>query len=373
MKIAIDARSINWAKGTGIGTYTYNIIKELENINSSNEYLLFWAQNNYSNLSNQTFNTVMTSNKHSRFFDNIYIPKYLEKNNIDLYHVPQNGIGLNDSISCKKVVTIHDLIPYIMPETVGSGYLKKFLETMPEIIDLCQGIITVSEYSKNDILKFFPSFPKEKIFVTPLATNENYHPLDRYKCKRYIQGKFDFNTDYVLYIGGFSPRKNVKHLLYSFKKCLPSLNKPLKLVVVGALRDEGESIRKYSSALHLDNNVIFTGYVDDSMLPILYNGCEAFIYPSLYEGFGLPPLEAMSCGAPVITSNTTSIPEVVSDCGVLINPHSKDSLSKAIVRVINNPELRLKLSLLGLKHSESFSWNNTVLETIKAYNSIYST
>lgn len=370
MKISIDARSINWSKGTGIGTYTYNIIQELGKINSANEYLLFWTQNDYNSISKEIFRTVMTSNKHSRFFDNIYIPKYIAKNNIDLYHIPQNGIGLNSQIQCKKIVTIHDLIPYVMPETVGSGYLKKFLESMPEIIGLCDGIITVSEYSKSDILKFFPSFDKDKIFVTPLATNENYHVLDRYKCKKYVQNKFDFSTDYILYIGGFSARKNVKHLIYSFKKSLSSLNKEIKLVLVGALRDEGEALKKYTSYLHLDDHVIFTGYVDDDMLPILYNGCDAFIYPSLYEGFGLPPLEAMSCGAPVITSNTTSIPEVISDCGMLINPHSRDSLAKAIVKLINDPELRLKLSILGLKHSESFSWSNTAMNTIKAYNAV---
>ena len=132
----------------------------------------------------------MEIQKHHRFFQQHFFPYNLQKNNIDLYHVPQNGIGLHSEINCLKVATIHDLIPYIMPETVGTGYLYKFLKEMPNIIDSCDGLITVSEYSKHDIMRFFPSFDANKIFVTPLATNFNFSPLNKEACKNFLKEYF---------------------------------------------------------------------------------------------------------------------------------------------------------------------------------------
>lgn len=370
MNIAIDARSVTWAKGSGIGTYTSNIINEIQKISVDYNYLLFWCDKDYKNISNNRIKNMILSKKHTNFFDKIYIPNSLKKNNIDLYHIPQNGIGLNESIDCKKIVTIHDLIPYVLPETVGPGYLKNFLESMPKIIELCDGILTVSEYSKRDILKFFPAFPEEKIYVTPLAANEKYKLLNKNKCKKRIQNLYKFDTDYILYIGGFSSRKNVKMIIDSLKETLSSLKSEVKLLIAGSLRDEGLNLKKYCSDINMDDNVLFIGYADEDLLPILYNGCTAFIYPSLYEGFGLPPLEAMHCGAPVITSNTTSIPEVVSDCGLLIDPTSQSQLSEAIVKLLNDIELQQRYQLLGLMRSKNFSWHNTALNTIKAYTEI---
>lgn len=371
MNIAIDGRSITWAKGSGIGTYTSNIINEFHKIDTVDKYLLLCCDNDISLLSDKRFKYVMTSKKHTTFFDNIYIPNYLKKSNIDLYHIPQNGIGLNDNIECLKVVTIHDLIPYVMPETVGVGYLKNFLKFMPEIIEKSDAIITVSEYSKRDILKFFPSCNKEKIFVTPLAANSKYKVLNKEKCKKEVQKRYGFNSDYLLYIGGFSSRKNVKIIIDSLKDCRTSLNKEVKLLIAGAMRDDGLNIKEYCKNINMDNYVIFTDYIDDDFLPILYNGCSLFIYPSLYEGFGLPPLEAISCGTPVITSNTTSIPEVVKDSAILINPLSKNDLSHSITNIINNKDLQNQLISKGLIRSHDFSWRNTAINTLNIYKKVY--
>lgn len=370
MNIAIDARSITWARGSGIGTYTSNIVNEIQKINTDYNYLLFWCDKDYRNVTSSKVKNMIVSKKHTRFFDNIYIPDSLKKNNIDLYHIPQNGIGLNEAMECRKIVTIHDLIPYVLPQTVGPGYLKNFLESMPRIIELCDGILTVSEYSKRDIIKFFPAFPKDKIYVTPLAANEKYKLLNRDDCKKKIQHMYSFDTDYILYIGGFSSRKNVKMIIDSLKESLSSLNSKVKLLIAGSLRDEGLNLKKYCSDINIDDNVLFIGYADDDLLPILYNGCTAFIYPSLYEGFGLPPLEAMSCGAPVITSNTTSIPEVVSDCGLLIDPTSQSQLSEAMVTLLNDIELQQQYQLLGLIRSRDFSWHTTALKTLDAYTEV---
>ena len=156
MRIAIDARGVNWYKGTGIGTYTDNVLSQLLNIDKENYYHIYWSGDDYERFSYPNSKIIMTSKKHHRFFQQNYMPNNLLKEKIDIYHVPQNGIGLSENIKCKKVITVHDLIPYIMPETVGKGYLLKFLKDVPNILQFADAIITVSEWSKKDILKFFP-------------------------------------------------------------------------------------------------------------------------------------------------------------------------------------------------------------------------
>lgn len=370
MKVALDGRGINWYRGTGIGTYTFNVFKRIIDKDTKNFYNIFWSGENYNKFKRDNTSIYLASNRHQRFFENNYIPSFIKENNIDLYHIPQNGIGLSNNIDCKKIVTIHDLIPYILPETVGKGYLKKFLDFMPKIIENSSAIITVSEYSKKDIIKFFPNFPKDKIFVTPLAADKKFIPLDKDICRLDIQKKYNFSTPYLLYIGGFSARKNVCGLIKGFKNSLKSLNKKISLVIAGSLKDDAKSIIDLINSLDLKDKVILTGFIEDEYLPILYNGSEGFIYPSYYEGFGLPPLEAMSCKIPVITSNVTSIPEVVKDCGILIDPSKEDSLSEAIETIINNEDFRNFIAEKGYKRSKDFSWDKTAENTLSVYKDI---
>ncbi|ABK62543.1 glycosyltransferase family 4 protein [Clostridium novyi] len=368
MRIAIDARGINWYRGTGIGTYTENLVRNLINIYNKDYFRLYWSEQNYNDFNKENTELLITSKKHPRFFEQSYFCNDLNKNKMDIYHVPQNGIGLDVNIKCKKIITVHDLIPYIMPETVGRGYLLKFLKEMPNIIQNVHGIITVSEYSKKDILKFFPIDP-DKIFVTPLAADSIYKPLDKNMCKSLLKEKYNITNPFVLYLGGFSARKNVPSLINSFLKVHSSLNDDYNLVIAGARKDLGEYLnKKYSS---LTNKIKFTGFIPQEELPIFYNACDSFVYPSLYEGFGLPPLEAMSCGIPVITSNTTSIPEVVGNSGLLINPYSEDDISNSLVKLLNDKTLQETLSKRSLKQSARFSWQKTAKNTFEVYKKVF--
>lgn len=369
MKIGIDARGITWYHGTGIGTYTENILKNLFEIDKTNKYHIYWSGNNYNSFENKNSKIIMTSKRHQRFFQQHYFPENLINEEIDLYHVPQNGIGITAQIHCPKVVTIHDLIPYIMPETVGRGYLNKFLKEMPFIINNSQGILTVSEYSKKDILKFFP-IDESKIFVTHLAANKDFKPMDKEKCKEIIKNKFNINNPFILYLGGFSDRKNVHSLIEAFSKVYNQLNKDYRLVILGSYRDSSQKLIKLVEKFKMASKIIFAGFVDQVDLPVFYNAADAFVYPSLYEGFGLPPLEAMNCGTPVITSNTTSIPEVVGDAGLLINPYDISSLTDSIGKLINNESLRNELSKKGLERSKEFTWRKTAKKTLQAYTKI---
>ncbi len=369
MKISIDARGINWYRGTGIGTYTENVLKNLLNIDNENFYNLYWSGENYENFIKDNSKIIMASKKHHRFFEQNYFPRNINKENIDIYHVPQNGIGVFPGTNCKKVATIHDLIPYIMPETVGKGYLIKFLREIPQVIDNCHALITVSEHSKKDILRFFP-IDENKIFVTPLAADKKYKPLDKNFCKNELKQHFNIDSDFILYLGGFSARKNVAGLIKAFHKSYENFNSNCKLVIIGSIKDEAKSLLGLTESLKLKDEVIFTGFVEEHWLPIFYNACSCFVYPSFYEGFGLPPLEAMSCGTPVIASSLSSIPEVIGDAGILINPYDCESISEALCIMMCDHNKRMDFSEKALNRSKDFSWEKTAVLTLKVYESL---
>lgn len=369
MKVGIDARSATLHNGSGIGTYTKNLVFNLSHI-LKKDLNIFWTGNVPKELIENNNNIFCCSGKCGGFYEQNFFPNTILENSIDLYHIPQNGIGLPLEWDINTVVTIHDLIPYVLPETVGKGYLERFLKDMPYIIEKAKGILTVSDFSKNDILRFFPNCPSEKIFVIPLASNSNFKPLSKDSCKEFIKTHYKIESPFILYLGGFSSRKNVKKLILAFNKIKKDLNTSHKLVLGGSLKDEGLKLKDLTDLLGLSNDVIFTGYLDDNILPLFYSASEAFVYPSIYEGFGLPPLEAMSCKTPVITSNCTSIPEVTSDCAILINPNNIDELAYCIKSLLNNDSLKDEYIEKGYERSLQFSWNNTSNITLKAYNSI---
>lgn len=373
MKIAIDARSSTLHQGTGIGTYTNNLISELLSLNSKDEFTLFCTGKFNENFNKKNSNIVFSSGRHGGFYEKYYIPNALNEIHTDLYHIPQNGIGFDFDTKIPTVVTIHDLIPYIMPETVGKGYLERFLRDMPNIISNSSGILTVSEYSKKDILKFFSFYPEEKIFVTPLAANTDFKPLDKINCRLYVENTYGVKDPYILYIGGFSLRKNVLGVIKAFSKVYKDLNKPYKLLLGGPIRDEGEKLLAFVKENNLEDKIVFCGYLEDEILPVLYSGCDAFVYPSFYEGFGLPPLEAMSCKAPVITSSLTSIPEVTGDSAILINPNNINELETALVTLLNDENLKAILSEKGYLRSLEFTWRKTAKNTALAYEQLATT
>ncbi|OOM12032.1 glycosyltransferase family 4 protein [Clostridium saccharobutylicum] len=372
MKIGIDGRAAKWYRGTGIGTYTHELIRSLNSTDCNNDYLIFMPQcDSLSNLKDNFKVQPVESISSNNFWDNVKVPNILNNANIELYHVPQNGVGLSDNISCKKVITLHDIIPLRMPETVSDRYLRIFNNELPKILDNCDGIITVSQFSKNDISREF-NFPLKNIYVTPLAAEDIYKPLSKCQSKALITKKYGIEEDFILYVGGFSPRKNILGLIEAYSKLSNKLKETFKLVITGR---KGPSYYKYKSRaeeLNVSKNVIFTDFVPLEDMPLFYNATEVLVYPSFYEGFGLPPVEAMACGTPVIASNTTSLPEVCYESALLIDPYDIDLLAYDIERVLSNSLLKLTMVKKSLTRSNEFSWNKTAINTINAYKSIIS-
>lgn len=366
MNIGIDARAARWYRGTGIGTYTYQLIYNINLMDKINRYLLFLPDENVSDLNpgdNIDFRTI-AEDKKENFWEEIDIPNILNDTGIDAYLVPQNGIGLPREKKCPFIITLHDVIPYRMPDTVGPQYMQIYSREIPEIIPMTDAIITVSDYSKKDIARSL-NYPIDRIFVTHLAAEDIYFPQNKSLCREFVSKKYGINNKFILYVGGFSPRKNIKGLIQAFSLIKHKLKEPFNLVILGKKGRSYYDYRDTAYELGLKDDVIFTGYVPVEELPLFYNAAHIFCYPSFYEGFGLPPLEAMACGTPTIASNITSIPEVLGDDAVYINPQDVHDISDKLLSLIEDEALRLQISFKGLRRSSMYSWKRTAVETIQ--------
>ncbi|HBF77532.1 MAG TPA: glycosyltransferase family 1 protein [Clostridiaceae bacterium] len=371
MKIGVDGRAGKWYRGTGIGTYTYQLINNINLIDKKNNYLLFLPEEGLNNInfSENVDIELISENSKETFWEEVDIPNILNDKDMDIYHVPQNGIGLPTEKNCRFVITLHDVIPYKLPETVGPQYLKIYLDEIPKMLPLLDGIITVSNYSKDDIAETL-GFPKEKIFVTHLAAEDIYIPLNKNYCNNYIKEKYGIENKFILYVGGFSPRKNIKGLISAFSTIKSKLKDDFNLVILGKRGRSYYDYRDLSYSLGLKNDVIFTGYVPVEDLPIFYNAAYISCYPSFYEGFGLPPLESMACGTPAVSSNKTSMPEILGDDAIYVDPYDIDDMAEKVLNLIQDKKLYEDMVYKGLKRSSMYSWKKAAIETIDVFRKI---
>lgn len=371
MKIGIDGRAASWYRGTGIGTYTYQLLKNLEEVDPSNEYYLFWPGDDYDFLKRGPMVKVEeVGPKKDLFWEEVHIPTRLSEEGVEIYHVPQNGIGLPKRKTGKYIVTVHDLIPYTMPETVGKGYLRIFLEQMPRIVEQADMIITVSEYSKRDVVRYF-NIPPEKVVVTHLAPEDFYRPLPSAEVNQLLT-KYQLQPGYILYVGGFSQRKNIPAIVRAFAKIKNEISERYRIVIAGSPGRATDEVKEIASSLGVEDRVDFPGFIPVEEMAHLYNGAKLFVYPSYYEGFGLPPLEAMACGVPVITSNVTSIPEVVADGARMVAPDDIDGLALEMLELLTDEEAWLDQQRRGFARVAQFDWRKTAAQTLQAYYKLYS-
>jgi glycosyltransferase involved in cell wall biosynthesis len=366
MKVAIDSRTAVFYKGTGIGTYTLQLINNLIELNKITIDIMGC---NYPNneMKKLTLNDIKnTKLSLINLWESLLNPRYPSSYSPDIIHIPQNGIGIPTNVNCKIISTLHDIIPITMPETVSPEFLKVFNNNIKDVINKTDIIITVSEFSKRDIYKNL-NVPKEKIFVTYLAANPIFRPISKVQTKKLLQNKFKINKPYLLFVGGYSPRKNLKRLLEAFSLLNSSIKNNYNLVILARKVISYEETQRYAEKLNIINSCIFIDYVEEIYLPYLYNGASIFLFPSLYEGFGLPILEAMACGTPVISSDLTSLSEILGNAALKINPYDSYSIKDSIETLLEDTELQTAYIEKGFNNVSKFSWKKTAIQTMNIY------
>jgi len=363
MRIGIDSTPIFLPKG-GIGYYTFYLLEALTRLDSENEYILF------------------TTSPISRESDNFFISrpnikviqthKALQKwhclrEKIDLYH------GTNFRLRGKgrygNVITIHDLAFKYYPNFLKKkfGQFLSFLKTKRDV-EKADRIIAVSQSTANDIVRFFKIDPN-KIRVIYHGVEANFRPDIGKEAIEKVKRKYQILTaKYILWVGTIEPRKNISSLIKMYQQ-LETLHGDYSLVLGGKYGWKYEEILPLVQSF--SGKIIVTGYLPKEDLIPLYAGADLFIFPSLYEGFGMPLLEAMASGVPIITSKTSAMPEVVGDAALLIDPLNIQEMSQAVLSILEKASLRSLLQKKGIERAKKFSWEKAAVETLNIYREIY--
>ncbi|MFH1509020.1 MAG: glycosyltransferase family 1 protein [bacterium] len=373
MKIGIDARFAG-PMAKGLGRYTQRLIANLIEIDKNNEYVLFLNKENFNLFAeSQRIKKVQANFRWYTLTEQIKLPRLLKKEKLDLVHFPH----FNVPILYKQpfVVTLHDLIITHFPSrratTLGPFfYFFKQLAyryVTRSAVKRAKKVITVSNYSKAEIVKHF-KIPDTKIAVTYEAADKKCLQVNEEFISKTLN-KFGIKKDYILYVGNAHPHKNLDRLIEAFKIICKKRN-DLKLVLVGKKdyfysRLEEESIKNHSADFM--KNVKFPGFVTDRELAALYRQASLYVFPSLYEGFGLPPIEAMTCGIPVISANTSCLPEILGEAADYFDPYKTEEMAQKIIDLIDDEEKKCDLINKGFSLIKKYSWHNLAEKTLDIY------
>jgi len=296
---------------------------------------------------------------------NVMIPLAVRREGLDVVHDP-TGVTpfLFGAGRARTVVTVHDVFPWSCPGTSTLLDTLIYRCWLPRLLPRVDAVITVSQASKADIVHYL-KVPTDRVHVIYEGVDAAYRPLSNAEVAM-IRARYGLPEGYILFVGSVEERKNLRRLLQAYA-WLRETGIQRTLIVVGPRKWKYSGILATLKELNLEEHVIFTGYVPDADLPALYSGADLFVFPSLYEGFGLPPLEAMACGVPVVTSNTSSLPEVVGDAGLMVDPYDVEALAEAMHRVLTDALLREELIHKGLERARQFTWGRAAQETIAVY------
>jgi len=370
LRIAIDAHSVG-AKLAGNESYAVNLIEALAQIDSVNDYTLYVTTAEARDRFHQRWPNfkVHTTLPHTPL---IRIPltlsAELRKHPVDVLHVQFTAPPF---CPCPVVVSVHDLSFEHLPQTFLRRSRTQLRLTVRHSARRADRILTLSEHTRGDVIETYKIDPA-KIIAIPLAAPAHFGPIDDAKELQRVRHTYGIDGEYVLSVGSIQPRKNLVRLIkaYASLQGVQTRNRSPKLVIVGKRGWLYDETLRALEETGVKDSVVLTGYVPESDLPALYSGALCFVYPSYFEGFGLPPLEAMKCGAPVVVGNATSLPEVVGDAGLKVDPFDISAIAGAIKELVNNSELRTELRVKGLKRAELFDWRNTARQTLKVYEEV---
>jgi glycosyltransferase involved in cell wall biosynthesis len=387
VRIGINAFYLG-AATTGSGQYVRHLVRQLTRLGNESEYVLItnieWRMQDTSH-SHSPFSILhspfciphpvptpfdsISENLAKLWFEQVSFPRACRRQGVDLAHVPYFASPLFPTTP--TVVTVHDLIPMLLPAYRGSILVRLYTLLVAIAAKRADMVLTDSQASKWDIVHLL-DIPAERVRVIYLAADDTYQPvLDEHRLAAARQ-KYGLPESYLLYLGGFDQRKNVPTLLKAFAQ-LARFSGAF-LVVAGRLPEEGSGFfpdpRPITQELGIEERVVFAGWVPEEDKPALYSGARALVFPSFYEGFGLPPLEALACGTPVIASNRGSLPEIVGDGGLLLEPDDVKGLAEAMEKLLNDDTLWEDLRGKGLAHAARFSWEKAARETLAVYQEV---
>ena len=367
MRVAIDARKLH---DFGIGTYIRNLLRHLARTDPDTEFVLLCGEADLGVAAQlgPNFRAVLEPSPNYSLREQVHVPWVLRRERPDVYHAPH--YVLPAGVRCPSVVTIHDCIhlmfPQYLPNRIAYAYARAQMWAAARRSDC---ILTVSEASKRDILHLFNVAP-EKIVVVYNAIDSHFSVTPSEEAVARVRERYQLDHRFVLYVGNIKPHKNLVRLIEAFAELRRGELEDLKLLIIGDQISKLPALRRAVHRHKLHKHVRFLGYLGDDQLAILYRLASVFAFPSLYEGFGLPPLEAMASGTPVLTSNVSSLPEVVGDAAVLVNPYDVDDIVDGLQRVLTNPALAAEMRRKGIERAREFSWERSVAKTWGVYQQI---
>ncbi|MFA7685483.1 MAG: glycosyltransferase family 1 protein [Candidatus Gracilibacteria bacterium] len=369
MRIGIDCRMFG-LKFTGIGRCAYELVQHLiatnEKLETPNEIILFFNKNEYHEFpETKNVKKILVNAQHYSLKEQTKFAWMLYKEKLDVVHFPHFNVPL--FYRKKYTVTIHDLTLSLFPGNKMTKWYQRFAYhvVIRNVVKTAKKIIAVSENTKKDIMEML-HVPEQKIKVIYNGVSSEFEMIEDVSKFKHTLAKYKISKEFLLYTGVWRSHKNLSRLVHAFSLVKHKYHLDLQLVITGKHDPHYPEVRHAAKMLSLENDIIFTGAVDEKELVHLYNAALFYILPSLYEGFGLPVLESMKCGTPVIASNISSIPEICGEGNaVLFDPYNIDDIAKKIDTLYKDPKLQAELIDKGLRRAKEFSWEKMTAETYR--------
>jgi glycosyltransferase involved in cell wall biosynthesis len=368
MRIGVDARPLREKQTSGIPMYVRSLLKAIAALDSINEYVLYCHKDFDYEPPGRNFSKKSGAlTRYGSVWLQAELPMWLKRDGIDIFWGTQHILPLAMPKHVKAVLTVHDLVHYVFPKTMKPMNLMVNKVLIPPSIHRSDAIVADTAWTLMDVKRFLN--PHDKLMeVVHLGIGEDFYPRDTAEAKKKAQQRYGLPEDFLLTVGTFEPRKNIAGLFLAFT--LLKDRTPLHLAVVGQRGWKNEKVRAEIERAKIHDRIHLLGYLPDADIPDMYAASNLFVFPSVYEGFGLPPLEAMACGVPVVSSTASSIPEIVGEAADLVNPHSPQEIADAIVKVLNDPAHRQQMISRGLTQAAKFTWQKTATKMIDVFNRV---